>query len=330
MNNQIPKHLQEKKKHHYVWGYYLKNWSLDGKKVWRKTITGKVDCYEISGILHENNFYRLTNLDEDHLLIVKSLFSDSHSKIKKMIFDFIQFNFKVQLAEDIVPTELLCVGENRCILVAKSNSLENIHTAIEGNVKEILFALANQDLSILDNDKNMINFINYIAHQMTRTKPLKEFCIANINKKNPQLGLKLEQCWWIISYFMGVNLGGNLYDSRKLDKHCLLINDTEEPFITSDYPVLNVHPTIEDNSLAPLAEDEMDLYYPISPKVAYMINNSNTFEEGKVYVTLETVNKLNEKMAKNALSHIVGNTEQIIKKYKDDVGSWIKFIKSSN
>lgn len=330
MNNQIPKHLQEKKKHHYVWGYYLKNWSLDGKKVWRKTITGKVDCYEISGILHENNFYRLTNLDEDHLLIVKSLFSDSHSKIKKMIFDFIQFNFKVQLAEDIVPTELLCVGENRRILVAKSNSLENIHTAIEGNVKEILFALANQDLSILDNDKNMINFINYIAHQMTRTKPLKEFCIANINKKNPQLGLKLEQCWWIISYFLGVNLGGSLYDSRKLDKHCLLINDTEEPFITSDYPVLNVHPAIEDNSLTPLAEDEMDLYYPISPTVAYMINNSNTFEEGKVYVTLETVNKLNEKMAKNALSHIVGNTEQIIKKYKDDVGSWIKFIKSSN
>ncbi|EPC3977030.1 DUF4238 domain-containing protein [Acinetobacter baumannii] len=330
MNNQIPKHLQEKKKHHYVWGNYLKSWALDGKKVWRRTESGKVDCYEISGILHQKAFYKLTDLDPDHILIVRILFSNSHPTIKKMIDQFINFSFKLQVIENTVPNEILEEGENKYILIAKSNTLENIYTDIEGNSQEILYALKNQDLSILDNDKNMMNFIIFIAHQMTRTKSMKEHCIAYINKNNPKLGSKMEECWWLIGYFLGHTFGGSIYESRKSDKHCLLINNTEEPFITSDNPVINIHSATEDNNFTPLAYDEMDIYYPISPKIGYMINNSNTFGEGKVEVTLEMVKKLNEKIAKNAYTHIVGSTEQIINTYKNNVGNWMKFIKSPN
>ena len=333
MSNQIPKHLQEKKKHHYVWGHYLKNWStdIDKKFVWRRTKkNNKVEKYTISGMLYEDSFYKINNLDTDHIQIINHLFYNSHPKQKEMIERFITHNLLVQKAEVLASNNRLSIIESRYLSVAKSNTLENIHSDIENNMKEILSALVNQDLSILNNDENMIDFINFIAHQATRTKPLKEFTITNINKKSQKLGSKLEECWWLVSYFSGVNLGASLWQSRKRDSHCLLINETEEPFITSDHPVLNVHPSIKGNSLKPLANDELDLYYPISPKIAYMINNSNRFKKGIVYIPLETVIELNEKIAKMSNIHIIGNTEQVIHKYKKHVGNWMEFIRSSS
>ena len=182
-----------------------------------------------------------------------------------------------------------------------------------------------QDLSILESEDNMLKFIIFLSHQITRTKPFKQNIITNIKKHDLFFGNKLEECWWFVSYFIGINLGSHIYATRKTDKHTLLINDTEEPFITSDQPVINLHSAL-DNKIVPFEEDQMDLYYPISPNIAYMIHTSSFFESGKINISLETAYELNEKMAKNADIHIIGNSEDIIKKYKNLTGHWRKFL----
>lgn len=332
MSNQIPKHLQEKKKHHYVWAYYLKHWSTDGKNVWRTTKKNKkVETYSVNGMLYEDFFYKIHDLDNDHIKIINYLFFESHPSQKKMIEQFIGYILLLQKSESSVGREqLLANSLLRDISIFRCNTLENLHFDIEKAAKPIIDSLANEDLSILDSSKNMMDFVTFLGHQMTRTKSIKEVILTNISKKNKKLGNKLEECWWIVSYFMGTNLGFSLFASKDNDYHCLLINNSTEPFITSDYPVINIHPALENNNLKPLDENEMDLYYPISPTIAYMINNSNNLQSGKVNVSLETVCKLNEKIAKNSNIHIIGNNEQIINKYKKYTGNWMNFIRASN
>ncbi len=96
MNNQIPKHTSRKKETSLCMGKLFKKLGLwTGKKLsGEEQKSGKVDCYEISGILHQKAFYKLTDLDPDHILIVRILFSNSHPTIKKMIDQFINFSFK--------------------------------------------------------------------------------------------------------------------------------------------------------------------------------------------------------------------------------------------
>src|SRR5690606_19683319 len=122
--------------------------------------------------------------------------------------------------------------------------------------------------------------------QMTRTKSFKEkvFELA-INKKvyeqytNPPYPFEkyhqlMSKNWWFLSYMFGMNMGASFSATRNEDKHVLLINNTSEPFITSDNPIINVHPSLKDIPKGN-APNFMDAYYPLSPKYAYMINNSD-------------------------------------------------------
>ncbi|WP_347473809.1 hypothetical protein [Acinetobacter thermotolerans] len=60
----------------------------------------------------------------------------------------------------------------------KSNTLENIHSAIEKNVYTILEELQKQNLKILDELENMINFMNFFGHQIARTTLFRNKILA--------------------------------------------------------------------------------------------------------------------------------------------------------
>lgn len=276
----------------------------------------------------ESYFYKLQSLDDEHLLILKILFQNADENLKKMLYVFIQFISAIDSAKSEAETNKSSQKFAHLFLLINSNTLENLHGRFENDVKPILKSLLNRDLEVLDQEKNMVIFCNFLAQQMTRTKAIKDIVLSNLKNTSPDLASKFEGCWWIISYFMGTNLGASIWLSRNNDKHCLLINETEEAFITSDLPVINTHPNTLKNNLVPPSEDEVDIYYPISPHIAYMINKSDRFSPGLVFVSLKDVESLNRQMAKNASEYIIGNSADIIKKYIKDVGDWINFIKS--
>ena len=60
-----------------------------------------------------------------------------------------------------------------------------------------------------------------------------------------------------------------------------------------------------------------------------MIHRSKRFEEGKVTVSIDIVRELNKKIAQNSNKLIIGNQENIVKKYKKYVGTKIKLIKTA-
>lgn len=320
-----------KQKHHYVWGHYLSRWEVADKEsyIWFSTVKNTVVCDSISGRCCQQNFYKIRTLDRIHFEIIKSFFGDSDDNVIKQADDFFQKNRKLKIVESITSNnEEKEKEKEKCINIIKSNMFEELHTNIENFSKEILTSLANGKLEVLDNKENMINFLNFLGHQEMRTESIKHRFVETIKKRNIVLAKKVEECWFLASFLFGIRRANSLIYGRASDRHTLLINETEEPFITSDQPVINAHPSLKLESTQQLADDEYDIYYPISPIYGYMIHRSKRFEEGKVMVSIDVVKELNKKIAENSNKLIIGNQEGIVKKYKKYVGTKIKLIKT--
>lgn len=183
----------------------------------------------------------------------------------------------------------------------------------------------------------MIYFMQFFSHQSSRTKNFRDSIGAGLAKSRPTLDKATEEqvnyimkmtqeSWWFIEYMFGMNMGWSLYLDRKYDVHCLLINDTNTSFITSDQPIVNVHQALTDEIETP-EDHECDFYYPISPNVAYMINKSNRFPRGRFQVSVDDVEEMNIKLAKKANFHIIGNSKESLEPYNKYVKTNFNAIK---
>ncbi|KXO12722.1 hypothetical protein AKG98_3917 [Moritella sp. JT01] len=321
----IEKQLQAKIKHHHVWADYLKRWSLDNKNVCYMTAKKNIVCDSVRGVAMEKNFYQVKFLSQEQVIILKMLSSKSPDYLRKqhetlldkfLLMQALELKYKQSGIKDIKAEKMLHAW--------KCNSIENLHTAHEKEALPIIEALANQDLTVLEDIKNMCWFMQFFAQQIARTKNFKDTISTAHNSINnhahQELAKTIEESWWFISYILGMNMGADMFATREEDYHCLLINDTETAFITSDQPVINVHQALSDE-IKPPEDHECDFYYPISPTVAYMVNKSNRFESGRVQVSVDLVEEMNIKIAKRANIHIFGNSKEILKRYQKHVGT---------
>ncbi|GIU04826.1 MULTISPECIES: DUF4238 domain-containing protein [unclassified Shewanella] len=336
------KSLQGKKNHHHVWANYMRRWASDNKNVFYTTKNNKniVRKDSVKNVAVERHFYRVQPLTREHVQVIKRWSSESPEDLQELHMSYLNDYLKMQyMASVYKQSGIKDEVADKMLEAWRCNGIENYHTAHEDEVQDVLKALANRDLSVLDDSENMIHFMQFFGHQIARTKNFKDLANTGMGKSNELIDERLralaehiakltQECWWFIGYMFGMNLGRSLYLDRKDDVHCLLINDTVTPFITSDQPIANVHQALTDE-IKPPEDHECDFFYPISPNVAYMINKSNRFPRGKVQVSVDVVEEMNTKLAKKANVHIIGDSEESLKPYKKYVGVNLNAVKSA-
>ena len=321
-----PKQLELKRENHYVWAAYLKNWSLNSSSVWYTTKKLKIANDSVKAIAKEKDFYRYQYITDQHLQLILFISKNSPEELQKHHKLYLESFLQLQEIESLY---IKSGKRDKKVLVHleafKSNTIENLHTAHERDVEVVLKGLQSHDLTVLDDLQNICRFMSYWGHQIARTKPFRDKIIAS--QENEQLQKIYKESWWFISYMLGMNLGKSFFETRKIDKHCLLINETNEDFITSDHPIINVHEAINENAIGAPSEDEADFFYAISPKLGYMINRSDRFKKGINYVSIDFVKEVNRKLAFDADQYIIGTTETQLKIYKTFIGKRLKFLK---
>lgn len=320
------KELQTKRKHHHVWANYLLKWSTNNRDLFCVTSKGNIDFTSVRGVVMEKDFYQKTELEQEHINTILMFSSQSPITLQEQHNNYLGDFLKIQQLEKAFNnTNIQCEETNQVILAAKCNLLENLHTRHENDAAPILEELAKGNIAVLDNDKEMLSFSMFLGHQITRTKNFKVCCITGVSNNNPKLGKIMEHSWWFFSYMFGMNMGQSLYLARHTENQTLLLNNTNTDFITSDQPAINVHSCIKDEEFH--APESMDLFYPISPKYAYIISESHRFESGLVEIDESNVIELNEKIAKNANEHIFSLRKQEVDRYKLLVGNALRVIK---
>ncbi len=317
------KKIIPKKNHHYVWSHYLRRWSENGAKVWRTTETGRIDLQDTKAFAKEDHFYRAQPINGDQIYLIDCLFRNASGRVRTEQVEILSEIVAIQKREKAISQ--LGIDEEAIlnyVNAMKSNILEDRHATHENATRPVLDALVNGDLKVLEDDQKFSDFIKFFAHQLTRTKAFREkLFVGNTSWVQEGDGSELvyeniRKCDWLLGYMIGIQLADSLLSTRRDDKHCLIKNETEELFITSDQPVINVHPSVLPNSGKLPADDECDLFFPVSPTTAYMINASSKFSEGVSSATLDMVRDVNERIALSSHCYIVGNCKDIIKRYK--------------
>ena len=119
-----------------------------------------------------------------------------------------------------------------------------------------------------------------------------------------QLQRHIQDCWWFVSYMLGMNVGWNMYSNRSSYKHSLLVSDLGETFITADQSIINIHPNTKYDVVKVASDEECDFFFPLSPRVAYLISKSERFPHGVSAVSEDFVKDVNQRISLAALSQL--------------------------
>lgn len=316
------KDLEAKKRHHYVWAKYLTRWGRGTKNVFYTTKTGKIAHHSVRAIVVDDYFYKTTTLTSKHVEVIKGFSRKSPDHLHQQHMSYLNDFLNMQYAETIYRESGIQNHEAELHLQAvKCNLMEDLHASHKKKALSMLATLADEQLDVLLDKQNMIEFMMFFGHQISRTKPFRDGVFRAQPRGNAleiEVADAMAHAWWFLSYMFGMSIGFNLYSSRHNDKHALLVNNTRVPFITSDHPVVNVHSCVSETEF--IAPEHADFYYQISPRVAYIICDSERFKSGKIEVDEATVAELNTKLAAQAMVHIIGDSENAIRPFQNHIG----------
>ena len=314
-----------KRKHHYIWAYYLKQWSENNRDIWHTTSKNKIVLDSVYGIAWEKDFYKINFLDNQDVDFIKLFTSGSNAELKEIhsgfINDFVLMSNVYAYSKRLKPRKEL----QQALEEFQHNALENLHGSHENDVLKVIQNLKEGRVEILNDSQNRINFFQFIAMQITKTKSFQKSLNVTFEDKErfeaipdrpyshsayKRLVIKNR---WLLSYLIGINIGHSLMGSFELNKHVLLRNNTEEGFITSDKPVINVHSCVFHSKASVCAPQNVDFYYPISPNYAYLIYGDNTTKEKVKNLSLSEVKAYNNKMYQSKTAHVFSSSEALIK-----------------
>jgi hypothetical protein len=287
-----------KRRHHHVWQYYLKPWTVGGTLYCLQE--GRIFRTGTRAVAVEKDFYKLYRLTAEDIALVKRLFGQGHpSSVRAHANLLNSLMMPFQIAEQLKN------GPHREQIDASlddyaSNVLEDHHASIEVSFLPALDSALKGDISFYADDERCIPFLNYLCTQYMRTKGIKERVLAS----SPFL----ERLWNIIIHMSATNVGASLYSERKRRALIIVNNRTDVPFITGDQPAINLKGTRPD------PPDRLSIFYPIAPHAALLmadVGDEPPFPaEG---LTRNEAKTLNQMLIQASYKQVFGRTEECLR-----------------
>lgn len=300
------------KKQHYVWRHYLSAWknAHDDKTVWAGIIEkNSVLKLSLMDIAQSSYFYKLEVLSDDELNFLRK-YSLTLSKNVQSIAYLIIYGYKLFTQLKNVEHGLDKDFEHE-ISKIEMTTFETIQSQIELMGKDLLKCNNINDIENLTK-KDETNLLYFLWVQYLRTKAMKDRVVTSLNEKQnlKNIGLK---CWPFFNLVTALQIVEGMIKDNSY-RFIFVSNIGEIPFITGDQPAINLRGDVkDDNGYA----KELELYYPLSPKSAIMIS----FTAGDKFSTIDADSDFamekNEKIKEEALYHIIGNEEKVLRDLLD-------------
>ncbi|PQA98014.1 Protein of unknown function [Chryseobacterium piscicola] len=285
--------MQKKKKQHYVWKEYLKNWSINNyinTILLRKNLETKVNLVNTS---LENYFYTVPNYSDQDFLEILQIVDDHASEYSRpQIIQIISAIYKNSNLSKHFESTVQDFAE-----LERINMIEDFFTNIEELGKKLIRSNSVQQIiELLKNDAEYSDALFFISFQYVRTKKMKENVLKGIRESN----FYKEKYWLIFQIIYGFEIGIGLSIRKKI-KLNFLVSKSDYNFITSDNPIFNF---LENDKNEDGAVKDMELYYPLNPKIALIISSSDKNEIEETIINEIDIENLNRKVYNNALENI--------------------------
>lgn len=303
--------MQKKRHHHYVWRYYLRPWSSNGKIVCLRE--GKIFKSELMGVGQKRDFYKLNELNNKDFAFIKRLAIDSSPKHLQSLHTALarQFNIVFQLRKHIASKGVNDPKLDNLLDVAIHNLEEEMHTGIESTAIKYIESILREDISFYDADKGCRDFLYFLCTQHMRTEKIRKSVIKSIGQIN---GIEFEKVWNVLSHIFATNMAWNFYAKRERFKMVLLKNQTVKEIITGDQPVTNTYADIGGMGKTP--PESVELYYPVSPRIAILMSEKEEYQRDHLKILNEhDVISYNKMIIRNSHSQVYGTSIDVLQEY---------------
>lgn len=308
-----------KKRQHYVWRAYLRNWS-DQENIWTffKELN-KIERTTLMNVAQEKYFYKLIDFtDEEEKFLKNFLEKTTPDDLKGLVFDFFTAFTSVGKLKKRVEKSKELKNDIKLFEKIKKleiNIMEDTNTIIESKGAKLINCKNLSDLKSLDDDEyGLFEAMMFLSFQYFRTKQKKVAVLKSFDGDG-KFEVIAKKCWNIISYQMSTKLAKSICLDKNL-KFIFLQNHTEFPFITGDQPVFNIlNDKLDDEGNI----TDLELYYPLSPKSAinihFRVNQIEKFIEN--HADNDLVNFLNKKVVENSFFFVFANNTETLNQIKN-------------
>ena len=302
-----------KKNQHYVFQQYLKSWKEEAS-VWTLfRDKEQIEPRNTASVAKENYFYKLTELTSKEVSYIDMFIrNESHNSLKEtqlnnILGAFIEYS-KLKQEYGKRPTD----AGLKSLKILEANYFENMHERIENVGKKLIQCKSFNDFeNIFHNGEERHKAITFLMAQYYRTKRMKEK-IESIDTSLKDFSSS--NISTILSFLLAQNMA--LQTSCLSANFVFLENNTQERFLTSDQPVINL--SIKESSQKIL---ENCFYYPITPRYSIIIDSqTNAIENQGVFsttsrtLTLNEVKEFNERIINSADKLIFSENEYQLRK----------------
>jgi len=221
--------------------------------------------------------------------------------------DYIKLNqLTFELRERIKRRELLPearIAVEEQLRWAERNLAERYHAGIENKCQDIMDSLRSGDDAFYKDEVRCVDFLYFLSLQYFRTAKMREG-LSNISSYVP--GHDPRRTANILNHIHATNVGAGLFRQRNAYRIVFLKNHTPIPFIAGDQPVLNM--------LDPKATEDVELYYPLSPRLAVILTKDTAkFPDRERSVTLFEVERYNYAIYSESEDQIYSNDEAYLR-----------------
>lgn len=290
---------------HYVWAHYLEAW-VDPEFFCFRQSERKLFRTQPKVIANERNFYqtyRLSSGDFRYLeaLVGKATLETTRKSNREFIRMF-QLSFELR---EMLSSMALPPGTRREIELkleeAERTMGEQYHNAIENDAAVHLDELRRGICSFYDDDIACSKFLYFVANQYFRTPKTRSGALHSL----PIPDHDRKRTAPIEMHIYASNLGMSLYATRRKRSVVFLENESGIPFIAGDQPIFNV--------LDPFKTDDVELYYPLSPRLALLLTREqDEVDRSKRSLGAMAVETYNHLLYRASHDQIYGNDKDYL------------------
>lgn len=265
-------------------------------------------------IAQEKGFYNFEPLEQKDIDFLTVAFLDKqHPELRKLNQGWIDIFTEIFRMRDLFEKSgLMSTEVEEKIDEYIYNIQEKYHSKIEGNSARFLESLLNMDLSFMNTEEDMIDFLYYICVQYIRTAKIKHDVLNSVGSTTL---INTEKIWTVLSHIVSTSMGWTLYHKWNNFTLKLLANDTDTEYITGDQPVINTQAEPKNATSAP---EELEIYYPLSQKLAILITKkSQTDTDNRIDISEGDVIRYNRLIFDHSDTQVFAASETILQKYQN-------------
>lgn len=279
------------KRQHYVWRYYLKQWATKDQ-IWCLKNGERLFPSSLMGVANEKYFYEIEKFTECE---------------KNYLLCFIRETMHPTVREHCVKFALKFISNS-----GKINWVENYYAKIENSSIRFYESLYQKEASFIKNDDCLLYFLIFLFEQYFRTKRNEE----SIKAQFVSVGLPFFVKFFAVlrHIYAKVTAQGGLANKNNYDFK-LLKNESPQPFITGDQPVVNINRA----KTTPNEESEhLDLYYPLTPTLALLLIHKEHVSKHSESIDDETfINQYNSFIFEESHSQVYAKNKENLKLFAE-------------